>query len=69
MQLIVQLDSEFSRQLAVIQEQTNQDHNTVVQQAISLYYQQIQPHCRIRLEDIKQYELVANGAPTASTIN
>lgn len=69
MQLIVQLDTESTRQLTAIQGQTNQDHNTVIQQAISLYYQQIQSHCRVHVEDVKQYELVGNGIQSVSAIN
>ncbi len=60
MQLIVQLDAESTHQLAAIQDRTNQDRETVIKQAISLYYQQIQPHCSIRAEQANRYELVGN---------
>jgi hypothetical protein len=69
MQLILQLDPESARQLAAIQEYTNQDHNTVIQQVIGLYYQQIQPHCQLRLAEIDRYELVGSETLTASAIN
>ena len=69
MQLIVQLDEESARQLAAIQEYTNQDHNTVIQQVISLYHQQIQPHYRIRLADLSQYELVSSESLSVSVSN
>jgi len=42
MQLIVQLDPESARQLALIQEHTNQDHDTIIRQVLDLYHQQIQ---------------------------
>jgi predicted transcriptional regulator len=42
MKLIVELDPEFDHQLVVIQKQTNQDHQTIIKQAIELYHQQIQ---------------------------
>jgi hypothetical protein len=69
MQLIVQLDDESARQLAAIQAYTNQDHSTVIQQVISLYYQQIQPHYRVRLADLTQYELVTSESLSVSAIN
>jgi hypothetical protein len=69
MQLVIQLDTESARQLAAIQKYTNQDHNTVIQQVISLYYQQIQPHYRVRIEEIDRYELVGSETLTASAIN
>lgn len=69
MQLIVQLDAESTHQLAAIQDQTNQDRETVIKQAISLYYQQIQPHFHLRPEHIDQYELVGNGPANLSAIN
>jgi hypothetical protein len=69
MQIIIQLDDDFNRQLSVIQAQTNQDHNMVIQQAISLYYQQIQPHCQVRLVDANQLELVSSSAANISAIN
>jgi hypothetical protein len=69
MQLIVQLDDESARQLAAIQAYTNQDHSTVIQQVIGLYYQQIQPHYRVRLADLNQYELVTSESLSVSAIN
>ena len=42
MQLIIQLDPESERKLASIQEQTNQDHETIVRQVLDLYHQQLQ---------------------------
>jgi hypothetical protein len=69
MQLIIQLDEESARQLAAIQKYTNQDHNTVIQQVIGLYYQQIQPHYRVRIEEIDRYEFVGSETLTASAIN
>jgi hypothetical protein len=54
MQLIIHIDDEYARQLALIQKQTNQDHTTVIQQGIGLYYQQVQPYCQIRSEIARQ---------------
>jgi hypothetical protein len=69
MQVIVQLDAESTHQLAAIQDRTNQDRETVIKQAISLYYQQIQPHCHLRAEHVERYELVSNGTANLSAIN
>ena len=65
MQIIIQLDAETARQLAAIQDHTNQDHALVIQQGISLYYQQLQPHRQFYLEAKRQYDLV--GSSQAST--
>jgi hypothetical protein len=69
MQLLIDLDPESARQLAAIQKYTNQDHSTLIQQAIGLYYQQIQPHYRIRIEEIDRYELVGSETLSASAVN
>jgi hypothetical protein len=50
MQLTIQLDSESARQLAIIQQQTNQDQMSVIQQGIGLYHQQVHPHYLARME-------------------
>ena len=42
MQLTIQLDSESVRKLALIQQRTNQDHDTIVRQVLDLYHQQLQ---------------------------
>ncbi len=65
MQLIIQLDAESARQLEEIQKHTNQDGALVIQQAIGLYYQQLQPHRQFYMETKRHYELV--GTMPAST--
>ena len=60
MKLIIELDAETTRQLIELQEQTNQDSAVVIQQGISLYYQQLQPHRQFYIETKRQYELTAN---------
>jgi predicted transcriptional regulator len=60
MQLTIQIDDEYARQLALIQKQTNQDPSKVIQQGISLYYQQLQPHYQVRVEIDREYDLVCN---------
>jgi hypothetical protein len=50
MQLTIQLDPESARQLAIIQQQTNQDQMSVIQQGIGLYHQQVHPHYLARME-------------------
>jgi hypothetical protein len=60
MQIIIELDAETARQLDAVQQHTNQDHMAVIQQGISLYYQQLQPHRQFFLETKRQYELISN---------
>ena len=60
MQIVIELDPEAARQLDAIQNHTNQDHPSVIQQAISLYYQQLQPHRQFYIETRRQYDLVCN---------
>jgi predicted transcriptional regulator len=67
MQLIIQLDAETARQLAEIQEQTNQDPILVIQQGIGLYYQQLQPHRQFYIETKRHYELVGNVSVNTSS--
>ncbi len=61
MEITIKLDPEYARQLEVIQEYTNQDAATVIQQGISLYHQQLQPHYKLRME-LDRYNLVCNVA-------
>lgn len=68
MKLIIELDTETARQLAELQKQTNQDHAVVIQQGISLYYQQLQPHRQFYIETKRQYELIAN-IPASTNCN
>ncbi len=60
MQLIIELDAETARQLGAIQQHTNQDHLIVIQQGIGLYYQQLQPHCKLYGEIQRQYDITCN---------
>ena len=60
MEITIKLDEEHARQLAVIQKYTNQDLDTVIEQSISLYYQQLQPHYQLRLQLDRKYDLVCN---------
>ena len=60
MQLIIELDTETACQLDAIQQHTNQDNLTVIQQAIGLYYQQLQPHRQFYIETKTQYDLICN---------
>ncbi|WP_373545855.1 hypothetical protein [Chamaesiphon sp.] len=67
MQLIIQLDAETVRQLDAIQEHTNQEPTLVIQQGISLYYQQLQPHREFYIETKKQYGLVGSSPVSISS--
>lgn len=67
MQLIIQLDVESARQLEEIQKHTNQDGALVIQQAIGLYYQQLQPHRQFYMETKRHYELASNIPVTTSS--
>ena len=67
MQIVIELDIETSRQLEAIQDHTNQDSMLVIQQGISLYYQQLQPHRQLQIGTKKQYELVGSGAASISS--
>ena len=68
MQIIIELNAETARQLTEIQNQTNQDHNMVIQQGIGLYYQQLQPHRQFYIETKRQYELTVN-VPASTSCN
>ena len=68
MQLIIELDAETARQLTELQKQTNQEHTVVIQQGISLYYQQLQPHRQFYIETKKQYDSIAN-IPVSTSCN
>ncbi|WP_295622008.1 hypothetical protein [Chamaesiphon sp. GL140_3_metabinner_50] len=67
MQIIIQLDPEAARQLEEIQNHTNQDSALVIQQAIGLYYQQLQPHRQFYMETKRHYELVGTMSATTSS--
>lgn len=67
MDLVIELDAETTRQLTEIQAQTNQDYNVVIQQGISLYYQQLQPHRQFYVETKRQYELICNVPANTSS--
>jgi hypothetical protein len=64
MEITIKLDPEQVRQLEAIQKYTNQDLDTVIQQGIGLYHQQLQPHYQLRLDLDRKYELVCNVSPT-----
>jgi predicted transcriptional regulator len=68
MQLIIELDAETAHKLDAIQKHTNQDHILVIQQGISLYYQQLQPHREFYVETKRQYELNCN-IPESTSAN
>ncbi len=67
MQLIIELDIETARQLEAIQAQTNQDSILVIQQGISLYHQQLQPHRQFQIATKNHYELVGSGAASTNS--
>jgi hypothetical protein len=69
MQLTIQLDEESARQLAAIQEYTNQDYISVILQGISLYHQQVQPHFQTYPSVTRKYELVCDVPLAVSLIN
>ncbi len=69
MQLTIQLDEESARQLAAIQEYTNQDYIAVILQGISLYHQQVQPHFQASINVVKKYDLVCDVPLAVSLIN
>ncbi len=69
MEFTINLDQEHARQLAAIQKYTNQDFDTVIQQSISLYHQQLQPHYQLRLELDRSYDLVSNVSVNTLTHN
>lgn len=69
MEITIKLDPEHARQLAAIQKYTNQDLETVIQQGIGLYHQQLQPHYQVRMELDRKYDLVCNVSTKASADN
>ncbi len=69
MQLIIHINDEYARQLEMIQKQTNQDRAAVIQQGIGLYYQQVQPYCKVRVDLDRQSDLVENTTTTICSIN
>jgi hypothetical protein len=69
MEITIKLDPEHARQLAVIQKYTNQDLETVIQQGIGLYHQQLQPHYQLHMELDRKYDLVCNVSPTTLAEN
>ncbi len=69
MEVTIKLDEEHARQLAVIQQYTNQDLATVIEQSISLYHQQLQPHYQLRLQLDRKYDLVCNVSANTVTHN
>jgi hypothetical protein len=60
MQLIIELDAETTSQLDAIQKHTNQDYTMVIKQGIGLYYQQLQPHCKLYVEAKGEYDLICS---------
>ena len=58
MQTTINISSHSFQKLSAIQIQTNQDIDTIISQAISLYHQQIQPHCQVSLEVESEENLV-----------
>jgi hypothetical protein len=69
MEITIKLDPEHARQLAAIQQYTNQDLDTVIQQGIGLYHQQLQPHYQLRLDLDRKYALVCNVSTNALAEN
>jgi predicted transcriptional regulator len=67
MQLTIQLDPESARQLAIIQQQTNQDQMSVIQQGIGLYHQQMYPHYLARMEVPQVVDLYSATAGDANS--
>jgi hypothetical protein len=69
MEITIKLDPEQVRQLEAIQKYTNQDLDTVIQQGIGLYHQQVQPHYQLRMDLDRKYALVCNVSTKASADN
>ncbi len=67
MQVIIELNAEAARQLDAIQNHTNQDRESVIEQGIGLYYQQLQPHREFYIETKRQYELTCNVSASTSS--
>jgi hypothetical protein len=65
MEITIKLDPEHARQLAAVQQYTNQDLDTVIQQGIGLYHQQVQPHYQLRMDLDRKYSLVCNVSANA----
>lgn len=64
-EITIKIDAELARQLEFVQDYTNQDFKTVIEQGVSLYYQQLQPHCQVRIALDPKYDLV--GAASTNT--
>ncbi len=67
--ITIEVDDELARQLAIVQEYTNQDHSAVIKQGIGLYFQQLQPHCQVRLDLDRKYSLVCNVSANTTLNN
>jgi predicted transcriptional regulator len=67
MQVIIELNAEVARQLDAIQNHTNQDRESVIEQGIGLYYQQLQPHREFYIDTKKQYELTCSVPANTSS--
>jgi predicted transcriptional regulator len=67
MQVIIELNAEAARQLDALQNHTNQDRESVIEQGIGLYYQQLQPHREFYIETKRQYELTCNVSASTSS--
>jgi predicted transcriptional regulator len=67
MQVIIELNAEVARQLDAIQNHTNQDRESVIEQGIGLYYQQLQPHREFHIDTKKQYELTCSVPANTSS--
>lgn len=69
MEIKTQLDEEHLNKLVFIRQQTNQDVAQVIQQAIDLYYQQLQASGGDPLAKFKRSKFIASfsGSPDLST--
>ncbi|MBE9077984.1 CopG family transcriptional regulator [Romeria aff. gracilis LEGE 07310] len=69
MEIATQLDNDHAKKLAYIQAQTHQDLTEVLNQAIDLYYKQLNPTQKSPLDILTEAGLVGcfEGAPDLSS--
>jgi hypothetical protein len=68
MQIQIQLDDEQAAKLVQLQQHTQQDQETVIKQALNVYYQQLQPSSTNAIDLFEQVGFVGCGSadPTLS---
>ncbi|ASC74164.1 hypothetical protein XM38_051390 [Halomicronema hongdechloris C2206] len=58
MDIVTQIDDNHAKKLAYIQQHTNQDLSEILNQAIDLYYEQLNPPSKSPLEVLQEDGLV-----------